>query len=554
MNAIASEPAPPPTPVATRRARRWWAPALLGVVAVSAGVTLAATTHNSATFDEIVFMAAGARGLSNGEFDLIPDHPPLPQYLYGLPLHLAGAHLPDEAVLRLPVPRYSYARFLFWASNNDADRLLFLGRCMAVALAASLVLLVFAFTHRYWGPWAGVTAATLVAFLPDVLAHGGIGYTDVPVAAAYLAGAWAVDAAARRPTVRRGAIAGFAIAIAVSIKYSAALLGPVALALIALEAWGRHDRGRWLKATGVAAGAALLAGYLTLVAVYRGDVLLAGLWRGLDETFLHVTGGHGAPAYLFGRLSVDGWWYFYPVAFFLKTPVPLHLLLVLGVAALVVEARGRAPLELAGSPLRVPLVAGALYGAVLVASSLDIGFRYAMPLLPPLCILVAVGVARLGRRRPRTRRALAGLVVVHVALALSWYPHFLAYTSEYMPSRDDGHRALVDSSLDWGQSLIELRDFMRDERIDRIYLSYFGSAVPNGYGIDFVALPSFFELRPQPRTGADPRFIAISATNLHGVYLNGDPFARFRDIEPYRVLGHSMFVYKVPGDAPAGEP
>ena len=28
--------------------------------------------------------------------------------------------------------------------------------------------------------------------------------------------------------------------------------------------------------------------------------------------------------FLLGRVSSDGWWYFFPVTFLLKTPVPLH--------------------------------------------------------------------------------------------------------------------------------------------------------------------------------------------------------------------------------------
>ena len=88
---------------------------------------------------------------------------------------------------------------------------------------------------------------------------------------------------------------------------------------------------------------------------------------------------------------------------------------------------------------------------------------------------------------------------------------------------------------------------MRKENIPQIYLSYFGSAIPEGYGINYIPLPSFFPLpmKPLPETNR-PKFVAVSATNLVGLYLPGDPFALLRRTRPYRVLGHSMFVFRVP--------
>ncbi|MDA0329306.1 MAG: hypothetical protein O2958_09895 [Gemmatimonadetes bacterium] len=67
-----------------------------------------------------------------------------------------------------------------------------------------------------------------------------------------------------------------------------------------------------------------------------------------------------------------------------------------------------------------------------------------------------------------------------------------------------------------------------------------------GSGIEYVALPSFFRLPLDRTPNAEPapRFTVISATNLLGLYLQGrDPFATYRDREPYRVLGHTLFIY-----------
>src|SRR5690606_6558066 len=131
-----------------------------------------------------------------------------------------------------------------------------------------------------------------------------------------------------------------------------------------------------------------------------------------------------------------------------------------------------------------------------------------------VCVLVAAGAAVVWRgTTPVIRGVIVLLTVWSAVSALSYYPHFLAYTSEYQSEPELGYAVFVDSSLDWGQGLLELRDFMQEERIDRVYLSYFGSALPEGYGIDYVALPSFFPLSQAPAAGPEPRFVAVSATN-----------------------------------------
>ncbi|MGB1778596.1 MAG: ArnT family glycosyltransferase, partial [Longimicrobiales bacterium] len=428
------------------------------------------------------------------------------------------------------------------------------------------------------GPVSGVLAALFTALVPDVLAHGGVAYNDVPLALAFLLSVWALDATVRRPSLRSGALTGVALACAFGMKMSALALLPIAGVLLGMEATSRWGEEAWRRRVVASAGAGMAAAYLTLVVFYGGDVTLSLLRFNFWRTVLHTTGGHPAPAFLLGSVSEGGWWYYFPVAFFLKTPVGLHIALVTAVTLLASSAvtalrthREAALAQVMAWRGRAPLVGALVFGAFLMRSDLNAGFRYALPAVSLLAVFTAIGASRAWRTRGgaagdssadalgdsprgmstgRGRSAVRVVVVVAVILSalsvLRTHPWHLSYASAWVGGPTAAWRALSDSNVDWGQGLLELRRFMQDEGVASVRLSYFGSARPSAYGIEYVALPSFFRLTRDRTSGseADPRFTVISATNLQGLYLQGrDPFASYREREPYRILGHALFVY-----------
>jgi len=536
-----------PASAALARLRPAW---LMAALLVVTGVAITTSMlRTSTTFDEIVMVAGGARGYETGDWQIAPEHPPFTQYMYGLLPHLAGIEYPDEtdvpAEARAQMGyRYQYARQLFWNVGNDPERVAFLGRIPAMLCALGLVLLVFAWTRRLYGDIPALLAALLTATLPDVLGHGGVAYNDVPVALAFAAAVWAIDTAIRTASWQRAIVAGLLIGLALGVKNSAVALAPVALILLVWEAFARRRDRAWLRRIGVAALATIAALYVALVIVYRGDVTLAEYRYALGFAFGHVT-SLPVPSYLNGQVSVGGWWYFFPLVFFYKTSAGLHVLL--GIAIVALGARLRfAPAALLHTRLRAPFVAALVFGLLLLSSDLNIGFRYALPLLPLLCILTAAGITRAVAEGPRMLRNVVAIAIVWIPLHVGFsYPFFLSYLSEYGPGADSAHEVLADSSVDWGQGLLALRDWMQRNEVPSVYLGYFGSALPEGYGIRYAMMPGFFPLEPQPPLPEPPRWVAISATNLTPTYLSNDPYARFREAPPAFVVGRSIFLYPI---------
>ena len=502
-----------------------------------------AMLRTSTTFDEIVFPAVGARALANGDFGMVNDHPRLPQLLLGMPLHLAGVKLPPEQGHHWNwYTRYQYSEYLYWAAGNAGERVTLLSRLVGLAFGALTVAATFLLARRHMRPGAALLAATLVALLPDVLAHSGVAYNDVPLAFAVLVGVYALDAMARDPTPARGAIAGLALALAAGIKYSGLVLLPVAAVLFAFEAIARRADRPWSLALVRSLGVLVLVAYAALVLVYAGDWRLADYTHGLAELSDSAL-VQGRTAFLLGEQKSGGWWYFFPVAFVLKTPLGFHVLAAIAIIAALLASRDRAWLSWLAHGARAPAVAAALLAAAAIGSRMNIGMRHALPLLPLACILVAQGVDWAAARGGRKVVALAGVALLAMAASsLRAYPFFLSYLSEWSMGRPL-HETLVDSNTDWGQGLVALREFMTANRIERVQLGYFGTAIPEGYGIDFDPLPSYFAIGRDPAPGPAPRFAVVSATLLAGSYLRSDPYARLRGQQPVAVVGGSLYVF-----------
>jgi hypothetical protein len=137
-------------------------------------------------------------------------------------------------------------------------------------------------------------------------------------------------------------------------------------------------------------------------------------------------------------------------------------------------------------------------------------------------------------------------MIWHVAGSLRTYPDYLAYFNESASGPAGGYKHLADSNLDWGQDLTALKAYLDAHPQGPVRLSYFGTADPKQYGIQYRPLPSypFHQDTPPPKRWRGT--FAISATHLVGLYLMDDYYERFREMEPDAVIGHSIFIYHRP--------
>ena len=548
---------------------------------------LNAATLLSPVVDEQSHIARGVAVLQAGDLRLQIGHPIGLNVWQALPLAL-------DPTIRLPLDHEAWAnaawdRFgdqFVWRVNTNPDGIVFRSRVMVMLLTLVLGALVFRWAHELHGPGAGVLALALYTLDPNVLAHGMLATTDLGVTLFMFAAVYALwraapplspplrgtdDRRSRRWFIASGMLSGLALVS----KYSALFLAPIFLALLLVSVaadWrGEHPqvrhasqsaRGRasllrnwiywvWARVNRIRltlvvrhSSFVILPALLVvlLVYVFRVDLYVRELGFLLANTQTH-------PSFLLGQRSIEGWWYYFLVTFALKTP--LATLVLIGAATLV-KARLAQPSQGSTAFLLIPVI---LYFGFSAASGFNIGYRHLLPALPFLLVYASraayLELPRLIKRLP------FAFILQPTALILLWlvlssfaaHPDYIAYFNEAAPS--PRYEVLIDSNLDWGQGLKQLRSYLAAHGIDRVKLSYFGTAEPSAYGIDYDPLPRW----PPPQSpdfvpaNPAPGVYAISAGNLQGVLLD-DPstFDWFRHRRPDAVVGQSILVYHVAAD------
>ncbi len=515
---------------------------------------------NGPAFDELAHLTAGVSYLQTGDFRFDPENGLLPQAWAGLAVAgdpAVGPPLSSGAAWdRSDV--WTVGQRFFFHQGNPLSEMLRRGRAMITVLGLLCALLVWLWSRALFGPAGGLLSLAVCALSPAMLAHSALVTSDMAAALFFLASTAALWRLLERLNVGGVLLVAAALCGLTLSKFSAVLIGPIAGLLVLARLArseplpvGRHRLvGRGRQAAALGAVALVVAGLvvagvwvaygarwsafepelssehtafseplepmLQRTGVLQGPLRAALEHRVLPQAWLYgftFVLSHSAerPAFLAGAWRTDGWWWFFPYAMAVKTPLPLLALLVLGLVGAAREERRR---EL------VPLLALiGVYWAVSVASHLNIGHRHLLPTLPPLFVL-AGGGARWLRAPGGGRLGILGLVGGLLLGTVAAFPHYLGFFNGLVGGSSQGWRHLVDSSLDWGQDLPALSQALQGED-GPVALSYFGSADPRAFGIDARPLPSFFPLagsRGEP-TPLVPGLYAISATMLQAVYL-----------------------------------
>jgi 4-amino-4-deoxy-L-arabinose transferase-like glycosyltransferase/Flp pilus assembly protein TadD len=546
-----------------------------------------AYTQKSATIDEPIHLTTGYAALAARDYRVETTHPPFMRMWAALPLlFMRDIHLDTSVIDRTdPAAWHSGAtafdfstKFLY--VDNDADRLLYAARFMSVLCGILLGVLVFFWTYEWLGVTAAVWALVFFTLSPTIGAHASLVTTDGAITCFMFGTIYFLWRTSRRRSPLNLIGLSLFFALAIVSKFSGLILGPIVLVLLIVAVRQRTT----ITPRAAAAIVALLAvaSFVAVWAVYgfrytpsesaswqlhlehaplaRTVPAIASVTGWIDrhhllpnaftEGFLIFAQSMLPPnrAFLAGAYSDEGWWYYFLVAFLIKTPISLIALATIGVLVLV-----RYRLELGWKNEAFIVVPVLVYLAVSAANTFHVGVRHLLPIYPFILLIGAAGAMVLVRRRAG-RFGLAGLMVFWVAVFADVYPHTLTFFNRFVGGPGNGYKYLADSNIDWGQGLKLLKKWMDRQSVSHIGLAYFGTADPAYYDIDYTQLPAAapgLHLPSIARMWAKPRlpgYVAVGATVLTGVYLDPEWQLFYRGLlqtRPVAVIGNSIFVYRL---------
>jgi Dolichyl-phosphate-mannose-protein mannosyltransferase len=526
---------------------------LLATFVLAGGVAL---RSDSATFDETPHVGDGLAILDRADFRLNPEHPPLLKMWAAMPLHAKRLALPDYASAAWQ--RGDQWTFGFETLNGprsaverrDPMLLLVPARAMVLGLGVLLGVLVWAWSRSLFGPNGGLVSAFLFALSPTMLAHAHLVTTDLAAALGFVLSVTAFRRYLMAPSLTNAIGAGLATGIALLVKFSTLVLGPILLVLAAVQVAFPHEGATRKRVFGSAVRGLVAVAVLSVASIWSAYQFRYA--ASPDSTYTvpwdaRAQLGHGIPsaisflrehrllpeAYLFGltasiqdakaesylngEVSDEGWAWYFPEALALKTPPAF---LALAALALLVGLRHARLRAFTAACLVVPVV---VYAVSCMTSGLNLGHRHLVPIEPFLFVACGSLVAVVDQSR--RRRWIAGALLAGYAVSFAFAtPRYLTYFNAFAGGRAGGGRYLLDSNLDWGQDLIRLKRWMSRHGETEIALAYFGTGDPQAYGIRWTKIVWVRDFRPEEPALPPPSgsLVAVSENFLHGLYVHDD--------------------------------
>ncbi len=574
------------------------------VLTVMLLIEVASAVQESQTYDEAVHLASGLSYWRTGSFRLNPEHPPILKLLASAPLLLTPAKLPLDHPSWSGVDEWEFSDVFLYQNVLPPQTMLLLGRLPIMLLSLLLGWWIFKASREMFGNLGAALSVTLYAFDPNIVAHSRYITTDLGFTALAFFSIYRLTRLLQQPSPRNWLIFGLVFLAASlskfsSLAFSLALVGVFLILKIVKPSHSALS----LKKLWRGAAIAIPAAFMIIWSLYGFDIRrplddprIARLYeerqqlldtntvqtlprferfivenvgdrtsslgqrierlqhlrypaytffRGLSAVISHATGGHGT--YLLGQVNQRGWWYYFPVAFAAKTPLPtlIAIVAVLAMFTMLIARRRRTQNNLLEAirsiDLRwlVYLATPILFFTISIFSHLNLGWRHIMPIYP-FWLVLAGSLAVPVTRQQWSRLILPLLLIANIVIVQAGtFPNEIGYFNSLVGGSRNGPNILLDSNLDWGQDLPKLAAFVRQHALSVIPFAYYGRADVTAYLDNAVPLPTTDAVA---QSGEPMGFVAISVGELMR------PDGQYRWLWnkiPVTVLGSGIYVYRL---------
>src|SRR3989344_2775703 len=429
----------------------------------------------SPAYDELTHLPSGFSYLKTGELKLNPEHPPLVKMLAAAPLLFLNLKFdPNDPNLAGPkTDEWQFGRDLLF--NNGVDRVMFWGRIPIILLSVLLGWYVFRWGRELFGYNAGIIGLFIYALMPNIIAHAQFVTMDLGVTAFSFIAMYHLWKFTLQPNKKNIVLSGLTLGLALGSKFSAVLLLPISLILLAIYIQKNYSRSNWpAKISALSKIIIPVWGlaFLIIWCLYLFPKDFLFYWHGMSTVYANKNPEHFY--YLNGSFDHGGWWYYFLWAFIIKTPVPF--LAVLGWALFRYKKLALGFLNSAF--IFLPVI---LFLWITSWKAHNIGVRYLLPIYPFLILFVSGWLSKIFNFQFTTTvrsRAVAFMVIFNKFLTVNFktililvlggwyllipitiYPDYLPYFNEFVGGSSSGYKFLDDSNLEWGHDLKRLKAY-----------------------------------------------------------------------------------------------
>ncbi len=476
---------------------RWSSKILAGVIATQAIVLLWISWATAPGFDEWGLLPSGLYHLQYGRYEPYSVNPPLIRILAAVPVLAMGGAVDQMDYSDWPGIRPEWNLLPRYAEKHKADcfRLFSIARTAVLPFPLLGTYLIWMLMRRWSCDFNACIAAILWAFSPTVLTFGACIAADVPTAVIGLLATILFWKWINHPSWRNWIVWTVMLGFAMLCKTSWIILPPLLAATWLATRLAERQRRLGLQSVQIALGTAIVLFMMNAAYEFRGTLRSLGSFNfvsvalreaPLSEGTLVDIGGNRfrhtwleelpvpfpkdfvlgidiqkqdfesrRESYLFGEWSKNGWWYYYIAALLVKEPFALWLLF--GMA--VISAARKGWRGLTAEQIAIALPGIAIFLFVSSQTGINRHLRYVLPVFPILFWIAASGKIK-GSIAVRRLKLL--LTAWFVLSSVSVLPRSNAYFSEVVGGPYQGWRYLCGSNLDWGQDLMTLQDWLRD--------------------------------------------------------------------------------------------
>lgn len=405
--------------------------------------------NDSATMDELAHIPAGFGYITQLDYRLNPEHPPLLKSASALSaLIFARPNFPiNTAYWQEDINgQWDQGRAFLYESGNDADKTLFFARFPMILLSLLFGWMLFSFVQKKFNYRTAILTLLFYAFSPTFLAHSRLVTTDLGASIGFFIGIVSFINFLEIPTKKKFFLASLAFGVAQLLKFSLVLLIPVYGALLLAFVISRNYlkiKDKIILFLNLLIKTALLGflGFLIVWAVYAAFVfnypqerqfrdaefILTSfgfrsiadfnLWiitipalRPLGQYLLGILmviqrSAGGNTSYFLGEVSNFGSRLYFPLLYLVKEPLPFHILSAIAIlfafwkikkenigVSLFATGYWKEKISFWIKNNFFEFSAGffiIFYWLYSIKSPLNIGIRHILPTLPFIYILVA---------------------------------------------------------------------------------------------------------------------------------------------------------------------